>query len=780
MENILLENLFKKITIGNSIRMIQSVFISSRKLEYNPPYQREYVWTEVKATNFIETILWHGEIPPVVLYQKSDDRQEVIDGRQRCQTIDLFLNDAFDLQAHGLDKLWYLAGKTFSQLDEKLKYRILQAKLRCILIQAKGEGGLTEYEEERIKREIFKRYNMGMSALKKEEVYKAQYLHDDITLHFKRHFEQDRQLYNQVKNVFNYKSRNAETLMHHIRELLVLADIPINRYVTERDDTISKYYEYYAYHLVNRGAENLEHLLFDFKRKIQFLAEVKDMLSESHPSLKDVLVAYDCVYWAMSICEKQEISFDDINSNKDLKGRLAKHIAKNAQIYSCDSSNYGQYIKKRYETMATFFSRQFVLSPAGYLKADREYSATFRNQISQYMDERFGDKVKGEHATSTTPTSATVADIIHLMKETFFHIRPPYQRREVMNTAKASLLVESILLGIKLPPIYVFVREDNTREVIDGQQRLLAILAFLGEKYLDEQRNPVTTQKNNFALNIANPVLPEINKRKFSQLPELLKNCIWNYDLDLIEIRQTDNQNFKPEELYKRLNHKPFPIKEHTFEYWNAYIDSDFTGAIKDIYRRNRWLYVIKEDKRMRSQEMITCLCYLQYLIGNGPISIERVRQVLSFFEYTDHIVIRIKNRTHITEVLESTELKGELFISLNNFEHNFIAKLSCLTANPKRKTTEQFRNKMLDSILQTKGVRKPMRFIVLWLILRDIPIERLEESRVAVLSEISKVFATIKVAGAGEKLEKALADIWKREGVSVTGKVTPALSFFQ
>src|SRR5690606_13002550 len=119
---------------------------------------------------------------------------------------------------------------------------------------------------------------------------------------------------------------------------------------------------------------------------------------------------------------------------------------------------------------------------------------------------------------------------------------------------------------------------------------------------------------------IANPVLPEINKRKFRQLADTLKNCIRSYDLDIIEIRETDNQHFKPEELYKRINHKPFPIKEHTFEYWNAYIDSDLINAIRGIYGRNKWFYLIKEDKRMRNQEMITCLCYLQYLIGSGLI----------------------------------------------------------------------------------------------------------------------------------------------------------------
>src|SRR5580765_4454415 len=165
----------------HSLKLIDSLFRTDRKLKYDPPYQRAYVWNEVKATNFIETILWHGDAPPVIIYKQMDDTLEVIDGRQRCETIDLFLNNKFSLKPQGLDKLWYLAGKTFSQLEAELQSRLLYTKLRCIIIEPNDENGLSSKEEECLKREIFKRYNMGMSALKKEEIYKAQYLHDEIT-----------------------------------------------------------------------------------------------------------------------------------------------------------------------------------------------------------------------------------------------------------------------------------------------------------------------------------------------------------------------------------------------------------------------------------------------------------------------------------------------------------------------------------------------------------------------------------------------------------------------
>ena len=83
-----------------------------------------------------------------------------------------------------------------------------------------------------------------------------------------------------------------------------------------------------------------------------------------------------------------------------------------------------------------------------------------------------------------------------------FLIRPPYQRLEVKNRKKSSAIIESILLGIKLPPIFVYKREDGVSEVLDGQQRLLSILGFLKKEYLDENNKKQKSIKNGYSLSL--------------------------------------------------------------------------------------------------------------------------------------------------------------------------------------------------------------------------------------------------------------------------------------
>lgn len=86
-------------------------------------------------------------------------------------------------------------------------------------------------------------------------------------------------------------------------------------------------------------------------------------------------------------------------------------------------------------------------------------------------------------------------------------ISPFYQRRLRWPTKKKSLLIESLLLNIPVPPIFLFERDYNEYEVIDGRQRLDAVSTFLA---------------NDFALT-GLEYWPELNRKRFRDLPPVLQ-----------------------------------------------------------------------------------------------------------------------------------------------------------------------------------------------------------------------------------------------------------------
>ncbi|MFE7789460.1 DUF262 domain-containing protein [Streptomyces sp. NPDC057460] len=75
----------------------------------------------------------------------------------------------------------------------------------------------------------------------------------------------------------------------------------------------------------------------------------------------------------------------------------------------------------------------------------------------------------------------SIGEVVNLYRDKDIQIRPEFQRLFRWSLEKQSRLIESILLDIPLPPIFVAQREDGVWEVVDGLQRLSTILQFMGE-----------------------------------------------------------------------------------------------------------------------------------------------------------------------------------------------------------------------------------------------------------------------------------------------------------
>lgn len=122
-------------------------------------------------------------------------------------------------------------------------------------------------------------------------------------------------------------------------------------------------------------------------------------------------------------------------------------------------------------------------------------------------------------------------------------ISPAYQRRLRWPNKKKSLLIESFLLNIPVPPIFLFERDYNEYEVIDGRQRLDAISSFL---------------TNDFALT-GLEYWPELNRKRFRDLPLVLQKGLLRRSLPavvlLAETSETGGDDLDVRRvLFDRLN----------------------------------------------------------------------------------------------------------------------------------------------------------------------------------------------------------------------------------
>ena len=68
-------------------------------------------------------------------------------------------------------------------------------------------------------------------------------------------------------------------------------------------------------------------------------------------------------------------------------------------------------------------------------------------------------------------------------KRMWLNIRPEYQRRLRWDTTKKSRLIESFLMNVPIPPVFLYENDVNRYEVMDGQQRLNSVIEYYSNQY---------------------------------------------------------------------------------------------------------------------------------------------------------------------------------------------------------------------------------------------------------------------------------------------------------
>lgn len=116
-------------------------------------------------------------------------------------------------------------------------------------------------------------------------------------------------------------------------------------------------------------------------------------------------------------------------------------------------------------------------------------------------------------------------------------IDPDFQRDHVWSVRQSSELVESILMGIPIPVIYLFEMKDGTRQMVDGRQRTTAILDYLNDKF--ELRDL--------------KILKTLNGSKFSDLDPKLQGNFEDYQLNFYIIQPPTLERVKYD-IFDRVN----------------------------------------------------------------------------------------------------------------------------------------------------------------------------------------------------------------------------------
>lgn len=137
-------------------------------------------------------------------------------------------------------------------------------------------------------------------------------------------------------------------------------------------------------------------------------------------------------------------------------------------------------------------------------------------------------------------------EILDMYESDELVISPEYQRLFRWSEGNQSRLIESLLLELPIPPIFVIEREDNVYELIDGLQRISSYLHFRGvlKNFPDGEKILTLSECD---------VVKELNGFTYDELPSALKIKLKRNFIRVEVIRKESDQRLRYY-MFKRLN----------------------------------------------------------------------------------------------------------------------------------------------------------------------------------------------------------------------------------
>ncbi len=182
-------------------------------------------------------------------------------------------------------------------------------------------------------------------------------------------------------------------------------------------------------------------------------------------------------------------------------------------------------------------------------------------------------------------------------------IIPFYQRNYVWKIEQASKLIESFIIGLPVPQIFLYVNDDAILEVIDGQQRLMSIKYFM-DGYFGE---PKTDRRQVFRLKGLSEA-SSLNGKTFSELSSKDQRKLRNSTLRAIHIKQLSpsRRNDCVFHIFERLNTGGTQLKPQ--EIRNAVYRGNVVRMLQELNTCDGWMKALKikvNDKHQRDMEFI-------------------------------------------------------------------------------------------------------------------------------------------------------------------------------
>ena len=206
------------------------------------------------------------------------------------------------------------------------------------------------------------------------------------------------------------------------------------------------------------------------------------------------------------------------------------------------------------------------------------------------LEEQFKKSV---NEIKTDEYTMSIGELMNMYKDGDLTISPEYQRCFRWTKRQRSAFIESLILGIPIPSIFVAQNSDGKWDVIDGLQRISSILQFMGEL---KGKEPLKTDATKF--------LPALKNKDWDSIGAKFRRIIKRRRISVVIIDASSNNDIKYE-LFQRLNANGSKLTDQ--EIRNVLVlmaNKDLFNAINELSKDDTFLHIINNlsNKRIEKQ----------------------------------------------------------------------------------------------------------------------------------------------------------------------------------
>jgi hypothetical protein len=237
-------------------------------------------------------------------------------------------------------------------------------------------------------------------------------------------------------------------------------------------------------------------------------------------------------------------------------------------------------------------------------------------QIEDEVDE---DEVPVQYDIATYPSDFTLSGIHKMWHDGDIEI-PPFQRGFVWTIKQSSLLIESFLLGLPVPPVFFYIDEEHKNLVIDGQQRILSVVYYLDGYFGEESPHG---KRQIFRLTGLDERSP-FHENRLQDLPPSDQRKLQTSVLRSINVRQLSpkEDNTSMYHIFERLNTGGTALKPQ--EIRNCVFRGDLVEILKRLNQDKNWRSILGSTTSDKHQKDIELVLRVFSLSGNRWASYEK------------------------------------------------------------------------------------------------------------------------------------------------------------